>query len=149
MEIQIIRDQYNENTTLGKLYIDNKYFCETLEDTCRPDGIKVNKHTAIPAGFRYKVDVTMSGRFGRLMPILYTESDGITLKAGGIKFLGIRLHGGNKHTNTEGCPLVAYNRINEYTIQGTAEKELTAKIHDAIKRGETVSLYCINKPQAG
>lgn len=147
MELKIVRDQYNENTTLGKLYINDQYFCETLEDTCRPVGIKVNKHTAIPDGYRFKVDVTMSGRFNRLMPIVYTESDGVTLKAGGIKFVGIRLHGGNKHTNTEGCPLVAYNRLNEYTIQGTAEKELTAKIHDAIKRGESVSLFCVNNSQ--
>jgi hypothetical protein len=45
-------------------------------------------------------------------------------------FDGIRMHGGNRPEDTDGCPLVAFNR-NGLIIQGTAEKALTEKIQDA------------------
>lgn len=147
MLITIQRNEYTDDTTIGELFIDGERFFYTLEDTVRAPKIKVAGHTAIPEG-RYNVKVTMSSRFKRDMPIVFSESDEITLKAKGIEFKGIRIHGGNTHANTEGCPLVAYNRPSRETIQGTAEKELTAKIKEAIGRGENVVLEVVNMPQA-
>ena len=149
MNIEIVRDSYTDTTTLGKMYINGEYFCETLEDIVRPHGIKVNGSTAIPENIKFKVSVTMSNRFKRLMTILYTEDDLQTIKGNGKKFVGVRCHGGNTHKNTEGCPLVAKNRLNSDTIQGTMEKELTAKVQQAIQNYEDVTLICINSPQEG
>lgn len=147
MKLKIVREEYTDDTTIGHLYIDDVEFCWTLEDTVRAKGIKVTGHTAIPATRKepYNVTVTYSNRFKRDMPLVYTEGD--TLSANGISFAGIRLHGGNTHLNTEGCPLVAYDRPSKETIQGTAEKELTAKIKAAIDAGETVTLEVVNNPQ--
>lgn len=127
MNLKVIRDTFTHNTTIGKLYIDDVFFCYTLEDTARDEGVKVKGKTAIPRGV-YKVSLSKSSRFKRIMPMIYTESNGYELKNRGISFKGIRIHGGNTHKNTEGCILVAKNKLNNETIQGTMEYELTKKL---------------------
>ena len=140
-ELLLIRDTYTAQTTIGKLYINGVFFCHTLEDTVRGHGIKVNGHTAIPAGF-YQVKRSISYRFKRDMLMIYTEPNGYELKNGGISFKGIRIHGGNTHANTEGCVLVAFNKINDTTIQGTAEYSLIAKIKEL---GDEINLTIKNR----
>ena len=129
MKLKVVRESYTADTTIGKLYIDGEYFCYTLEDAVRDYGIKVEGRTAIPRG-EYKVKISLSSRFKRVMPMVYTESNEYELKAKGISFKGIRIHGGNTHENTEGCILVAFNKLNDSTIQGTAEKKLVEKLKD-------------------
>lgn len=126
-KLVLIRDTFSDDTTLGKLYLNDEYFCETLEDAARAYGVKIPAETAIPTG-HYKVKISLSSRFKRKMPMIYTEDNGYELINGGISFKGIRMHGGNTHKNTEGCVLVAYRRVNDKTIQGTAEKDLTMKL---------------------
>jgi len=115
MKITVDRLEQNDTTTIGKMYIDDEYFGYTLEDVTRDE--KVYGETAIDAG-TYKVVLTMSSRFKRMMPLLLGVS----------KFTGIRIHGGNTHRNTEGCILVAKRRLNSSTIQGSLERELTSKM---------------------
>ncbi len=146
MKIEVKRDSYTARTTLGKLYINGVYFCETLEDTVRPYGIKVKGETAIPEGIVYIVKVTYSTRFKRDMISITTDGN-YTLSAKGITFKGIRAHGGNTHKNTEGCPLVAKNRLSDDTIQGTMESPLLIKVNEALKRGEDVQWLAVNLPQ--
>ena len=126
----IIRDTYSQNATLGKLFVNGQFFCHTLEDTVRGHGIKVYGHTAIPAG-EYSVKVSMSSRFKRLMPMIYTESNGYEIKKGGISFKGVRMHGGNTHLNTHGCVLTAFKRRSNTEVYETAEKELTELLNDS------------------
>jgi hypothetical protein len=57
--------------------------------------IKVYKETCIPYG-KYKVVLSMSKRFGKVMPEL------LNVKG----FTGIRMHSGNTIYDTEGCILV-------------------------------------------
>lgn len=147
MLIEVKRESYTAQTTIGKLYIDGKYFCWCLEDTVRPRGIKVKGHTAIPAGVEFIVNVTFSNRFQRMMPSITTDGH-YTLEAEGIKFKGVRAHGGNTHVNTDGCPLVAKRKLNNDTIQGTMEKELTKLIQQALDTGEQVRWIAYNLPQA-
>ena len=118
-------------STPGNLFLNGGRFCHTLEDVVRGENIKIAGETAIPAG-TYFIDVTMSSRFKRLMPIIFnmpifgSESfSGYEIIINGIRFVGCRLHGGNRAKDTHGCPLVAYNKIDNDTIQGTAEKDLT------------------------
>ena len=128
-ELKIIRDTFSNDTTIGKLYIDNEFFCYTLEDTARDFGVKIPKETAIPRG-NYYVKLTNSQRFKRLMPMVFTEPNGYELINKGISFKGIRMHGGNTNKNTEGCILVAFKKLNNKTIQGTAERKLTEKLKE-------------------
>jgi len=98
MKITLKRIAYRPTYTIGKLYIDGKYFCDTLEDTKRE--VKIMHETCIPAG-SYQVTVNMSNRFKRLMPLLLNVPG----------FEGIRIHNGSTAAHTSGCILVGKNSI--------------------------------------
>ncbi len=122
MELNLYRHTYNtkgDRNIIGDLFIDGVFFCHTLEDEKRADGLKVYGETAIPSG-TYNVKVTMSNRFKRLMPLLIDVP----------MFKGIRMHGGNTSKDSHGCPLVAFN-TDFKKIWGTAERKLTAKLKEA------------------
>lgn len=122
MEINLYRHTYNtegDRNIIGDLFIDGVFFCHTLEDEKRADGLKVFGETAIPTGV-YNIKLTMSNRFKRLMPLIMNVP----------MFSGIRIHGGNTSMDTHGCPLVAFN-TDYKKIWRTAEKKLTAKLKEA------------------
>ena len=100
MKLTLNRIYKGPEYTIGKLYIDDKYFCDTLEDTVRTDGMKVYGKTAIPAG-TYKIELTESPRFRCLMPLICNVPN----------FSGIRIHAGNSAEDTDGCVLVGLNKI--------------------------------------
>ena len=130
MELIIYRHTYNtqpDRNIIGDLHIDGEFFCHTLEDEKRPDGVKVKHETAIQTGI-YKVILTMSNRFRRVMPLLVDVP----------MFSGVRMHGGNTSKNTSGCPLVAF-KTDYKRIWSTAEKELTHKLQTA-KEGVTIEI---------
>ncbi len=104
MEMILTRIAKRKDYTIGRLEVDGKYFCDTLEPTWRDirrggSGRKIKGRTAIPEG-RYPVVVTLSARFGRWLPLLV----GVPM------FTGIRIHAGNTASHTGGCILVGENR---------------------------------------
>lgn len=108
MEITVKRKFKGNNYTIGSLYIDDKYFCDTLEDIDRGltdnmtdsyiSTVKVVDQTAIPTG-SYKVTITYSNRFQKLLPLINNVKG----------FSGIRIHSGNTKEDTSGCILVGFN----------------------------------------
>lgn len=142
------RLEYLSQTTMGNISIDNDFFCYTLEDTIRAKGIKVNGETGIPEHARgYRVGIRYSPNFNREMLILYTEADNETLTHNGISFKFIYAHGGNNHSNSEGCVLVAYKKSGN-TIYETAEKELFDKVKGWLDSGEEVR-WCTTNMNIG
>lgn len=108
MRLTLRRTALKPTYTIGRLEVDGAYFCDTLEPTVRDanrngvfDGAerKVCGNTAIPYG-RYKVTLTLSPRFGRILPLLH----------GVPEFSGVRIHSGNTAEDTQGCILVGFNR---------------------------------------
>ena len=98
--VEVKRTFKGEEYTIGKLYIDGHYFCDTLEDKVRPNGEKIYGKTAIPAG-TYKVKMTWSPRFKRYLPEILNVPN----------FTGVRIHSGNTAAETEGCVLLGLNKV--------------------------------------
>lgn len=73
------------------------FVCYTMEPTVRT-GPKVPGKTAIPAG-TYDCIVNFSKRFQKPLPLLVNVPG----------FSGVRIHGGNRPENTQGCLLAAFN----------------------------------------
>lgn len=99
MIVKIIRSFKGPEYTIGKLYIDGQYFCDTLEDVVRAKGEKVYGKTAIPSG-TYRVKKTFSPRFKKVLPEILEVED----------FSGVRIHAGNTAKDTEGCVLLGLNK---------------------------------------
>ena len=108
MKLTLKRIALRSTYTIGRLYVDGDYFCDTLEDTVRDlnkDGKfdngekKVYAKTAIPYG-TYEIKWTYSPRFKKYTPQLMNVPS----------FEGIRIHSGNSNTDTEGCLLLGENK---------------------------------------
>lgn len=129
MKLFLQREEFTKDSTIGKLYIDNEFFCYVLEDCDRGldqsmsaleiKARKIFGVTAIPTG-TYKVITSMSARMKRLLPEV------INVKG----FTGIRIHRGNYASDSLGCLIVgmrkAYNSVFDSTI---AETALMRKLH--------------------
>jgi hypothetical protein len=126
MKMLLQRLPSTSKSTTGKLTIDGLAECYTLEDVCRPAGVKVAGKTAIPAG-TYQVIIDMSTRFKVLMPLLI----------GVPGFAGIRIHAGNTDADTDGCILVGKTPATDAVYQSRdAYKALFAKIQAGLKVGK-------------
>ena len=120
MEIEVIRRHLKETYTIGRMFIDKVYFCDTLEDKVRdlrdlnndgdfddPGEGKIYGETAIPCG-RYQVIVTYSPKFQKRLPELF--------KVPGFK--NIRIHAGTNPKHTEGCVLIGENKEKGRLVNG-------------------------------
>lgn len=121
MLLEIKRHFKGPQYTIGRLFINGAYECDTLEDTVRPDGVKIAGQTAIPAG-TYPVRITWSPRFKKMLPMLDNVPN----------FTGVRIHTGNTAQDTEGCILVGYNRVKGRVCDSRAAfRRLFAKLETA------------------
>lgn len=118
IKLRLERFFFGDKYTVGRLYIDGKYFCDTLEDRVRDLDTeeKVYGETAIPAG-TYEVRVTWSPKFKRNLPLLM----------GVPHFTGIRIHRGNYAKDTLGCILVGENKVKGGVINSTQYELLLTK----------------------
>ena len=134
MNLMLIREGDEPLHNFGQLYVDGRYFGETLEDKDRflesnPDD-KVQDDTAIPRG-KYLVTLSMSKRFGRVMPEVHDVPG----------FTGVRIHGGNTEANTSGCPLLGSARTKDgiANCHGINERFIDL-LSEALSRGEVTYL---------
>ena len=108
MKLTLKRIALRPTYTIGKLYIDDVYFCDTIEDTVRDINKngkfdngekKIRSKTAIPYGI-YEIKWTYSPRFKKYTPQLMNVQS----------FEGIRIHAGNTSADTEGCLILGENK---------------------------------------
>lgn len=146
MVITSLRKYYG-TFTASRLFVDGKLFGEHLEDAARPEGVKVPAVTCIPEA-TYLVKITMSTRFGKLMPILYNVAADLSINVRGVVFTGVRAHDGVTTEHTEGCILVG-DQVDSAkgTLAGRKAAQLQALIQAAIDRGETIFWTFTRDPQ--
>lgn len=132
MELTVTRQPSEGGATIGEMMIDGEHCCYTCEDVVRPDGVKVDGQTAIPAG-RYKVIIDQSARFGCLMPHILDVPG----------FVGIRIHTGNTAADTEGCILVGIAKgVNSVGQSRMAFAPFFAKLEVACAAGDVwITIY--------
>lgn len=130
MKIVLKRIALRDTYTIGKLYIDDKYICDTVEDKVRDinkNGIfdngekKVYGQTAIPYG-TYEVKWTYSNRFKKYMPEILNVPN----------FSGIRIHSGNTAADSLGCIIVGENKVVGKVLNSRATVN---KLYPIIEKG--------------
>lgn len=151
MKLVLKRIAKKSNYTIGKLYVDGTYFCDTLEDTDRglSDSMKITEiqskkvygETAIPTGV---YDITLnvySPKFGAKS--FYKEvCNGYLPRLLNVKgFDGILIHSGNKPTDTLGCILVGENKaVGQVLNSQTTFKKLYTVLKQAIDDGGSITI---------
>jgi len=121
MRLQLKRIYTCKDYTIGHLYINNEYICDTIEDTDRMlDNsmtveqilkVKVQNKTAIPTGtYNILMDV-VSPKYSKKQ--YYMDiCKGKVPRLDGIKgFAGVLIHVGNTAVDTAGCLLVGKNLV--------------------------------------
>lgn len=129
IKLRLERTYKGVSYTIGKLYVNDKYFCDTLEDKDRGlkstmskeeiEKIKVYSQTAIPTG-TYKIDMnTVSPKFkDRVWAKPYSGKLPRLIDVKG--YSGVLIHVGNKPEDTLGCILVGENKVKGQVINSTA-----------------------------
>lgn len=146
MKLELKRIFRGPKYTIGKLYVDNQYVCDTLEDTDRglkqTDSLssiqkkKVYGQTAIPTG-TYGITLNViSPKFkdrswakfcnGKLPRLLNVPG-----------YDGVLIHVGNKPEDTLGCILVGYNKIKGQLINST---EAFKKLYSVLSKSSTITI---------
>lgn len=129
MRLRLERSEFTENSTIGNLYIDDVFFCYTLEDKVRDE--KIKRETAIPTGI-YEIRLTMSNRFKKVLPVLLRVPN----------FEGVRIHSGNTKDHTEGCILLGMVKDIDFVgMSRVAMNKLMAKLDKA----ENITLLIENE----
>ena len=140
MKLTIDRKYKKENYTIGKLYINGQYFCDTCEDKDRGltqdmdentiFDIKVYGKTAIPTGL-YTLSYTYSPKFKKYL-LLVNNVPG---------FSGIRIHAGNTADDSLGCILVGRNtQVGKVMNSRTTLQQLNIIVTSAIHSGQKIEL---------
>lgn len=139
MKLELKRIALKSNYTIGKLFINGTYYCDTIEDKVIDlnkngkfdDGLtKVMHQTAIPYG-TFKVVVNHSPKFNRELPRLLDVP----------YFEGILIHNGSDQNSSSGCIIVGENKtVGKVTNSTFYMNNLTARIKDAQNKGETTTI---------
>lgn len=139
MELKLERIAKQPTYTIGKMYINGEYFCDTIEDVDRGlkqtddlnkiSSVKVKGQTAIPTG-EYIVTKTFSTRFKRNMYLLNNVPG----------FEGIRIHAGNTEKDTEGCLILGKNKAVGKVLESRDTVNAFEKILDKVLSKEQICI---------
>ena len=129
MELELKRIFKGTEYTIGKLYIDGEYFCDTIEDVVRIKddcSVKIYGKTAIPEG-EYDVVMTYWKKHSNWYPLLQKVKC----------FSGIFIHSGNDEEDSLGCIIVGQNKIKGQVINS---KITLDKLRDKLGDEKNISI---------
>ena len=130
MELKLKRIALRDTYTIGKLFVDGAYFCDTCEDKVRDltKETKVAGRTAIPYG---TYDITLNVKSPKYSQrASYDWCEGYLPRLLNVsQFDGILIHAGNTADDSSGCILVGENKVKGQVINSMATlKRLMAKL---------------------
>lgn len=151
MKLKLDRKYKKATYSIGKLYVDGVYFCDTVEDKDRGltdkdslDKIKATKvyaKTAIPTG-TYKITMgVISPKFSQ-KPYYKAFCNGKLPRLLNVKgFDGILIHKGSNADSSAGCIIVGKNTVvGGVTNSQFYFEKLYKLLDEAYKKGETIEL---------
>lgn len=158
MKLRVERTFRGPKYTIGHLYIDDKYFCDTLEDPDRglynsdPYRViqtkKIKGDTCIPYG-TYELSMkVISPKYSNIAKYPYTAiAQGRMPRVMGIKcFDGVLIHAGNTQKDTEGCLLVGENKVKGQVINSQATwKKLYPILKKASDNNEKITIEYVKR----
>lgn len=113
--IRVDRYLLTDTRTIGRMYLNDDYFCDTLEDYYRGqvlDNVKVYGATCIPNG-TYRTKLTWSNKWQNYYPELFNVP----------YFTDIKIHTGLSEKDTDGCILVGdYKNGSWYSNKSYVQK---------------------------
>lgn len=117
MKIEVVRHYFSENYTIGELYIDGRYFCDTLEPS-----VDAKEHPAVKVG-KYPLNICWSSKFNCYMPKIEVPDRS-----------GILFHVGNYPHDTLGCVLLGFNKIRgQVCTSRVAFHHFCREVFDAVR----------------
>lgn len=149
MELLLKRIALKDTYTIGKLYVNGSYFCDTIEDKVRDlnkDGDlndvgegKIPSLTAIPCG---KYEITLKVKSPKYsLRTNYNWCKGYLPRLINVPhFDGILIHAGNTSSDSAGCILVGENKIKGQVINSmaTLKKLYCSVLKEASDRNEKI-----------
>ena len=140
LQMKLTRRYKGNGYTIGNLYVDGKYFCDTLEDVDRGlnqsyplevnKSLKLKSVTAIPVG-TYRVSLSYySPKFGGKAFYKKTCNGKLPRLMDVPAFDGILIHCGNTAKDTDGCILVGENKVKGQLINS---RETFSRLYAVLK----------------
>ena len=154
MKLKVERRWPKATYTIGRLYLDGLYYCNTLEDADRglkqTDELsyirsrKVYGETAIPKG-TYAVSMNTTSPKYSAVAWYWNLCKGKMPRLQDVPgFDGILIHPGNTALDTLGCILVGRNtKVGKLTDSKAAFKEVYKRMKDAYDRGEEITIEIV------
>ena len=151
MKIELERRWKKATYTIGRLYVDGVYFCNTLEDRDRglkqTDPIatiksrKVYGETAIPSG-TYGVAMNVTSPKYAAVSWYWQLCQGKMPRLLSVPgFEGILIHPGNTALDSSGCILVGKNtKVGQLTESKATFQKLYKEMAKAVKEGEEITI---------
>lgn len=151
MEITVDRKWKKDNYTIGRLFIDGEFFCNTCEDTDRgldqkmPINVIKNKkipnQTAIPTG-KYKITLdVVSPKYSKYEFYMNVCKGKLPRLLDVPGYDGILIHVGTNANHSSGCILVGYNKVKGGLTDGKEVfKELYNRMLAAKDKGEKITI---------
>ena len=154
MKLLLKRIARREKYTIGKLYLDGKYVCDTIEDKDRglTDKMttseilkkKIKSQTAIPTGTYQLTINVVSPKFSKKEFYIKNANGGRVPRLLNVPgYEGILMHCGVNENSSAGCLIVGYN-----TIVGkvTNSQQAFIKLYGLLKKakvGEKITIEIV------
>jgi hypothetical protein len=131
MELILKRFSGADESTLGLVFVEEKFFCYSLED--QHNEPKIPGETRIPAG-RYQIKLRTDGGMNHRYGKRFSFHKGMLWLQDVPGFTFIYMHVGNKDDDSEGCILTGDGQMQNVTERGQVTSSVAAytRLYEAV-----------------
>lgn len=124
--MMLVRERVDGDAVIGSLFVHGHKICDTME----------NLKKLVPTGY-HQVILTNSPKFKRVLPLIFSD----TIKAS----MGIRIHAGNRPSDSAGCLLVGVMKGALLTDSRHHEEQVVGLLQDYTARPCHFAITTITK----